>query len=170
MRYNYASPPPISVQKLPFSYGHVGETLMALYIKIRKVNAVFHCPLPYILVSVAMIFSLKFKVLYIQNECWRYIYIGQCVPFRDLNIYPAFSGEYLTWHCTKFKRLEFLHKDKCWKFSTSVSPCGKIMWFTEHLKIKLKHTTCWKQVASEVLEVFSSATAQQHAWPKYDWK
>lgn len=89
----------------------------------------------FILVSIVMIYSLKFKVLCIQNECWRYSHRSTCaIHGFNCNVCPGFSRECLTWHCTEFMRVKSLHKGKCWKFITSVSPCGKIMWFTENTK------------------------------------
>lgn len=139
MRHNHGSPPPVSVQKLPCFYNLWGNTDGSVP-KNWKSECCTSLPSTlYILESVVMIYSLEFKVLHIQNECWRHISRSACaIHSFKCNLCPVFSRECLTWHWTKFMRVKSLHKGKCWKFITSVSPCGKIMWFTENLKNEIK--------------------------------
>lgn len=93
----------------------------------------------FILVSIVMIYSLKFKVSNVRNERWRYNHrSASAVHGLNCNLCPGFSRECLTWHCIEFMRVKSLHKDKCWKFVIAVSPCGKIIWFTENLKNRIK--------------------------------
>ena len=90
-------------------------------------------------VAIVMNYSLKFKVSYIQNKCCRYNHRLACaVHGFNCNLCPGFSRGCLTWHCAEFMRVNSLHKGKCWKYITSVSPCGKIIWFTENIKNEIK--------------------------------